>query len=123
MSKVRREQLDLRNANTFRLKLNCKILFKAKQFRVSRPPSFILNFIHAILCIYYYNTHWHRFKAKQLNMVQPDSQWLYLIVDSIVRNSSNITNFADLLSEGGNVAFIYNATDSDTQCDVFRLYT
>lgn len=51
-------------------------------------------------------------------MVQPDSQWLYVITDSVVRNTTNITNFIDLLSEGANVAFIYNSTDNDTYCDV-----
>lgn len=61
------------------------------------------------------------FKAKTLKMVQPDSQWLYLIADSITRNSTNITSFVDLLSEGGNVAFVYNATESDTICDVITV--
>lgn len=53
-----------------------------------------------------------------LNMVQPDSQWLYIITDSVIGNSTNITTFIDLLSEGSNVAFIYNATDSNTYCNV-----
>ncbi|XP_032665741.1 LOW QUALITY PROTEIN: ionotropic receptor 93a-like [Odontomachus brunneus] len=55
--------------------------------------------------------------ARELNMIQPDSQWLYVIADSIARNGSNITNFVDYLSEGVNVAFAYNATDSETYCD------
>nr|XP_012227959.1 PREDICTED: uncharacterized protein LOC105675403 isoform X2 [Linepithema humile] len=56
--------------------------------------------------------------AKTLDMVQPDSQWLYIITDSVIRNSTNITTFIDLLTEGSNVAFIYNATDSDAYCNV-----
>ncbi|XP_011686860.1 PREDICTED: glutamate receptor ionotropic, delta-2-like [Wasmannia auropunctata] len=56
--------------------------------------------------------------TKSLNMALPDSQWLYVVTDSVVRNSSNITSFIDLLSEGSNVAFIYNATDSETYCNV-----
>ncbi|XP_011865667.1 PREDICTED: glutamate receptor ionotropic, delta-2-like isoform X2 [Vollenhovia emeryi] len=56
--------------------------------------------------------------TKSLNMAQPDSQWLYIITDSVIRNSTNITSFVDLLPEGSNVAFIYNATDSDTYCNV-----
>lgn len=51
-------------------------------------------------------------------MVQPDSQWLYVITDSLVRNSTNITTFVDLLTEGSNVAFVYNATDNDAFCNV-----
>lgn len=58
------------------------------------------------------------FQVKNLNMALPDSQWLYVITDSVIRNSTNITSFVELLSEGSNVAFIYNATDSDTYCNV-----
>lgn len=53
-----------------------------------------------------------------LNMVQPDSQWLYVITDIVQNNSTNITSLVDLLSEGSNVAFIYNATDNNTYCNV-----
>jgi len=53
-------------------------------------------------------------------MALPDSQWLYIITDSVIQNNTNITGFVDLLSEGSNVAFIYNATDSDTYCNVNR---
>ncbi|XP_020296775.1 ionotropic receptor 93a-like [Pseudomyrmex gracilis] len=56
-----------------------------------------------------------------LNMARPDSQWLYVITDSMTRKSTNITVFADLLSEGSNVAFVYNATDSNTYCNVHLL--
>lgn len=53
-----------------------------------------------------------------LNMVQPDCQWLYIITDIVINNSTNITSLVDLLSEGSNVAFIYNATDNNTYCNV-----
>ncbi|KYN41871.1 Glutamate receptor delta-2 subunit [Trachymyrmex septentrionalis] len=56
--------------------------------------------------------------TKSLNMALPDSQWLYVITDSVVQNSTNITSFVDLLTEGSNVAFIYNVTDNDTYCNV-----
>ncbi|XP_018392556.1 PREDICTED: uncharacterized protein LOC108771698 [Cyphomyrmex costatus] len=56
--------------------------------------------------------------TKSLNMALPDSQWFYVITDSVVRNSTNITSFVNLLTEGSNVAFIYNVTDSDTHCNV-----
>ncbi|XP_029164005.1 ionotropic receptor 93a-like [Nylanderia fulva] len=55
--------------------------------------------------------------AKMLNMAQPDTQWLYVITDTVVGNSTNITSFVNLLTEGSNVAFIYNATDSDSYCN------
>ncbi|XP_072742853.1 ionotropic receptor 93a isoform X1 [Anoplolepis gracilipes] len=55
--------------------------------------------------------------AKMLNMVQPDSQWLYVITDTVIGNSTNITSFISLLSEGSNVAYIYNATDNSTYCN------
>ncbi|EFN86026.1 Glutamate receptor delta-2 subunit [Harpegnathos saltator] len=50
-------------------------------------------------------------------MEVPDSQWLYVIADSMVRNATNITSFTEYLSEGANVAFAYNSTDNDTYCD------
>ncbi|XP_014486779.1 PREDICTED: glutamate receptor ionotropic, delta-2-like [Dinoponera quadriceps] len=50
-------------------------------------------------------------------MEVPDSQWLYVITDSVVRNATNITSFTEFLSEGANVAFAYNSTDNDTHCD------
>lgn len=53
-------------------------------------------------------------------MALPDSQWLYVITDSVARNATNITTFTDLLSEGSNVAFVYNATDSETYCNVIH---
>ncbi|XP_012536819.1 ionotropic receptor 93a isoform X2 [Monomorium pharaonis] len=56
--------------------------------------------------------------TKTLNMALPDTQWLYVITDSVARNSTNITSFVDLLLEGSNMAFVYNATDSDAYCNV-----
>lgn len=51
-------------------------------------------------------------------MVHPGSQWLYVITDSAMQNMTNMTAFVDLLAEGGNVAFIYNATTFDGFCKV-----
>ncbi|XP_076295813.1 ionotropic receptor 93a [Lasioglossum baleicum] len=56
--------------------------------------------------------------ARSLKMVHPGSQWLYVITDSAAQNSTNMTAFVDLLAEGGNVAFVYNATDTDGFCEV-----
>lgn len=51
-------------------------------------------------------------------MVNSGSQWLYVITDSAMQNATNMTNFVDLLAEGGNVAFMYNATEFDGYCEV-----
>lgn len=51
-------------------------------------------------------------------MVDPGSQWLYVVTDSEVETAFNMTNFVDFLAEGGNVAFMYNATAIDTVCEV-----
>lgn len=57
-------------------------------------------------------------------MVRPDSQWLYVITDSAMQNRTNMTAYVDLLAEGGNVAFMYNVTNSSDYCkvmiDIFR---
>ncbi|XP_017792932.1 PREDICTED: glutamate receptor ionotropic, delta-2 [Habropoda laboriosa] len=50
-------------------------------------------------------------------MVHPSSQWLYVITDSAMQNVTNMTTFVDLLGEGGNVAFMYNATDFENFCE------
>lgn len=51
-------------------------------------------------------------------MVHPGSQWLYVITDSATKNMTNMTAFVDLLAEGGNVAFMYNATNLSNYCEV-----
>ncbi|KOC62658.1 Glutamate receptor delta-2 subunit [Habropoda laboriosa] len=55
--------------------------------------------------------------ARSLKMVHPSSQWLYVITDSAMQNVTNMTTFVDLLGEGGNVAFMYNATDFENFCE------
>ncbi|CAD1474571.1 unnamed protein product, partial [Heterotrigona itama] len=56
--------------------------------------------------------------ARSLKMVRPDNQWLYVITDSAMQNRTNMTVYADLLAEGGNVAFMYNVTNSGDYCKV-----
>lgn len=51
-------------------------------------------------------------------MVHPGSQWLYVITDTATQNLTNMTTFVDLLAEGGNVAFMYNASSLDGFCEV-----
>ncbi|XP_053999997.1 ionotropic receptor 93a [Hylaeus anthracinus] len=55
--------------------------------------------------------------ARSLKMVHPGSQWLYVITDSAEQNATNMTTFVDLLAEGGNVAFMYNATEFGDFCE------
>ncbi|XP_076678250.1 ionotropic receptor 93a-like [Andrena cerasifolii] len=55
--------------------------------------------------------------ARSLNMVDPGSQWLYVVTDSEAENVFNMSTFVDFLAEGGNVAFMYNATDIDSVCE------
>ncbi|CAL7938576.1 unnamed protein product [Xylocopa violacea] len=56
--------------------------------------------------------------ARSLDMVHSASQWFYVITDSAIQNLTDMTSFVDLLSEGGNVAFAYNATDFYCRCEV-----
>ncbi|KAK1122819.1 hypothetical protein K0M31_009261 [Melipona bicolor] len=56
--------------------------------------------------------------ARSLKMVRPDSQWLYVITDGAMQNRTNMTAYVDLLAEGGNVAFMYNVTNSSDYCKV-----
>lgn len=55
--------------------------------------------------------------AKELNMVNTQTQWLYVISDT---NSTikSMTRFRTLLNEGDNVAFIYNTTIVKNGCFV-----
>ncbi|XP_076242368.1 ionotropic receptor 93a [Calliopsis andreniformis] len=55
--------------------------------------------------------------ARSLKMMHPGSQWLYVVTDSSMQNATNMTNFVDLLAEGGNVAFMYNVTEFDSSCE------
>lgn len=59
--------------------------------------------------------------AKQQNLVDTNTQWLYVISDSndTIRN---MMRFKAMLREGDNVAFIYNNTSTKDIC-VVRLET
>lgn len=55
--------------------------------------------------------------AKNLALVNPYSQWLYVISDtSAVKN--DLSTFANLLNEGDNIAFVYNVTTDSHDCRV-----
>nr|XP_012146787.1 PREDICTED: probable glutamate receptor isoform X8 [Megachile rotundata] len=58
--------------------------------------------------------------ARSLRMVHPGSQWLYVVTNT-APNRTNITSFVELLAEGGNVAFIYNATDFNDFCETLQV--
>lgn len=47
--------------------------------------------------------------AKDLKMVNPFSQWFYVVSDTNYERS-NISSVTSLIDEGNNVAFIYNYT-------------
>lgn len=55
--------------------------------------------------------------AKQQNLVDTNTQWLYVISDSndTIRN---MMRFKAMLREGDNVAFIYNNTSTKDICVV-----
>ncbi|XP_011501036.1 PREDICTED: glutamate receptor ionotropic, delta-1, partial [Ceratosolen solmsi marchali] len=55
--------------------------------------------------------------AKSLKMVHPGSQWLYVISDG-ASSEVNVTSFLEFLNEGENVAFIYNATSLNPECNM-----
>jgi hypothetical protein len=52
-------------------------------------------------------------------MVHPGSQWLYVISDGASREA-NVTSFLEFLNEGENVAFVYNATSLNPECNVIK---
>ncbi|KAL1505744.1 hypothetical protein ABEB36_005237 [Hypothenemus hampei] len=54
--------------------------------------------------------------AKELNLVNTQNQWLYLISNTNNR-VFNLKRFKKLLREGDNVSFIYNSTVVNTTCD------
>nr|QHN69192.1 ionotropic receptor 11 [Sirex nitobei] len=55
--------------------------------------------------------------ARFLKMVHPGSQWLYVVSDTM-KNKTNITSFAETLTEGENIAFIYNTTNLEDICNI-----
>ncbi|XP_055690671.1 ionotropic receptor 93a [Lutzomyia longipalpis] len=53
--------------------------------------------------------------AKDLGMVEPFSQWMYIISDTNAQKQ-NISSVLPLIGEGENVAFAYNVTGLDSNC-------
>ncbi|XP_054283701.1 uncharacterized protein LOC129000742 [Macrosteles quadrilineatus] len=51
---------------------------------------------------------------KQLNLMKPTCQWLFVIPHKISTN--HLHEFAGHLQEGGNVAFLYNSSTSHRRC-------
>lgn len=54
--------------------------------------------------------------AKTLKMTTPKSQWMYIISD--MDSNQNVTTYSNLLGEGENIAFVYNATFTSSECVV-----
>ncbi|XP_059609151.1 ionotropic receptor 93a [Phlebotomus argentipes] len=53
--------------------------------------------------------------AKDLGLVEPFSQWMYVISDTN-SEKNNISSVLPLIGEGENVAFAYNVTDKQKDC-------
>lgn len=53
--------------------------------------------------------------AKDLQIVNPFSQWFYVVSDTNYINS-NISSVTSLIDEGNNIAFIYNYTKDSSEC-------
>ncbi|XP_050529365.1 ionotropic receptor 93a isoform X2 [Daktulosphaira vitifoliae] len=53
--------------------------------------------------------------AKTLRLLSAENSWLIIIPD-MDSSSSNVSSFSNLLSEGENVSFIYNATKTEPKC-------
>ncbi|GLV41761.1 Ionotropic receptor 93a [Carabus blaptoides fortunei] len=53
--------------------------------------------------------------AKNLGLVTPYSQWLYVISDTN-ENRMDISTLRNLIGEGDNVAFVYNVTTNSASC-------
>lgn len=55
--------------------------------------------------------------AKNLGLVTPYSQWLYVISDTN-ENRKDISTLGNMIAEGDNVAFLYNVTAKSSRCTV-----
>ncbi|KPJ08640.1 Glutamate receptor 2 [Papilio machaon] len=53
--------------------------------------------------------------ARELALSHGQAQWLYVVADTSAR-SGDLAAAIDILYEGENVAYIYNATDNSTDC-------
>ncbi|KAJ9582897.1 hypothetical protein L9F63_022758 [Diploptera punctata] len=53
--------------------------------------------------------------SKSLGLSNPENQWLYLISDMNALGH-NMSGIISLLSEGENIAFVYNTTSNDNRC-------
>ncbi|XP_055527509.1 ionotropic receptor 93a [Wyeomyia smithii] len=54
--------------------------------------------------------------AKELGMVHPQAQWLYVVSDT-TEEKNNISSIYSILSEGDNIAFVYNMRKTDRTCE------
>ncbi|XP_039283032.1 LOW QUALITY PROTEIN: ionotropic receptor 93a [Nilaparvata lugens] len=57
--------------------------------------------------------------AKSEKLLDPTTQWLFVLSD--VGDSENVTEFAYLLDEGQNIAFVYNNTSEKLACGDSRI--
>lgn len=55
--------------------------------------------------------------SKNLGLVNPYSQWLYVISDT-ANSTNDLRSFTNLITEGDNIAFVYNKTTDTPDCKV-----
>ncbi|XP_053689812.1 ionotropic receptor 93a [Sabethes cyaneus] len=58
--------------------------------------------------------------AKELRMVHPQAQWLYVVSDTTAEKN-NISSIYPMLSEGDNIAFVYNMRRTERNCEARTL--
>lgn len=54
--------------------------------------------------------------AKELKMVNPLAQWLYVVSDTTAEHN-NISSVHSIISEGDNIAFVYNMRRTAASCE------
>jgi hypothetical protein len=58
--------------------------------------------------------------SKDMGLVDPFSKWLYVVSDSS-STSNNMTVMSAMISEGNNIALVYNMTKATSSCSVSLL--
>ncbi|XP_055591068.1 ionotropic receptor 93a [Uranotaenia lowii] len=105
------------SVSLFRIEAHTHMWEKRKAIRkvlVGLPTNFIGNNFIAIITMHTMELLMEI--AKELKMVHPLSQWLYVILDTTAENS-NITAVHSIISEGDNIAFVYNLKKEAHSCE------
>lgn len=70
-----------------------------------------INLFKSILITY------NIFQARSLRMLHPYSQWLFIVPDMAKLSYGNVSYLVEYLSEGENIAFLYNDTNNHINLD------